>query len=672
LKSKMLYKIVTLLLAAFSICSIVSCTEAKPTAALLPTAIKVLPTAASTPTLELLPTVIPDGDSLQLWSQDDARVTIKSRFGIGAAHSIDISPDGTLVAVGSVTGVYLYEFDTPKQVKRIPYEQPVKVVEWSPDGNALAVASGAEVYILDAATGAQSFALIGHQEVIGSMAWSPDGRKLASWAEDQHMIVWDLVTGQPIYDEKVSEYFLHVPLHWTSKSMVTVGPLGGKTTMVDVQTGATTSHQMDSDLYSYVTNVSWASDDTRLLTGGELGKVFAWDLLSDQKLLTYIDDWVNASADSVAWSPDQKYVAAGFRDGTILVWDAASGAQVNKLKRKLTGSTDGVVDLEWSPDSRYLISLSRFDPITVWDASTGKEMRSSGEHTSWALSAAWSPDGSRLATTSEDGVIVIRDARTGEIVQSIVDPAGWVTSLAWSPDGKQLASGTMRATIWDVTSGEQVHLLLGHSHSVQGSWSPDGTMFASGDSEGNLFVWDAGTGQKLQSLVDPAGGDIYGVDEIAWSPKGDLLGASYLLFPDPTDFSNAVAQVGFWNPKTGEQVQVRLGLEYLAWHPSENIAASEKGRVNVVVWSLDTGENKCRLDEDVYASQLAWSPDGKLLASVNKEDAIVIFDAQTCKSLHVLNGHADPIHDLTWSPVGDLIASASEDGTVILWGVNPP
>jgi WD40 repeat protein len=567
-----------------------------------------------------------------------------------------------LIAIASATGAILYRFDTLKEVLKISFDEPPQIVSWSPSGNYLTVASGAQLFVLDANTGAQQYVFQGHQENIISVSWTSDGQKLASISIDQdviHAIVWDIQTGKSVSELEFDNWATKI--QWMpDDNTLAIGPMGGMIALWDTRTGNWSPLWQDEDLFGYVTNASWSSDKAKLLTGGELGKVFVWDFPSDRLLFTYKDNGGSA-VDSVAWSPNNSFVAAGFRNGEIVIWNAQTGIQIRKLNRKFGGITDSVLDLVWSPTGENLISLSRYEPITIWKVQTGEEVRSTGEHTSWVLSTVWSPDATKLATGSEDGEIIIWDMATGKKLLSFYETTGWARSLAWSPDGNQLASGgDSTVTIWDALAGIKTKMLSGHTHGVTDiAWSPDGSILASSSYDGQVFLWNASTGERFRTISGT--GEMFGADDIAWSPHGDLFGVSY-----------SPQLVGLWNPQSDERILTMGGLNNIIWHPSKDIAASISERETIVLWSTSSGNEVCRIDGDTNVTDIAWSPDGHLLLASYLDNSMMVFDIQTCQQLHVLHGHDDLITTVVWSPRGDSVATTSWDGTIIIWEINAP
>ncbi|KAJ7868391.1 WD40 repeat-like protein, partial [Mycena olivaceomarginata] len=237
---------------------------------------------------------------------------------------------------------------------------------------------------------------------VWSVAFSPDGTRIASGSDDDTIRVWDAATGQQVGD-----------------------PLAGHT--------------------SSVRSVAFSPDGTRIASGSGDDTIRVWDAATGQQVgdpLAGHTSWVR----SVAFSPDGTRIASGSHDNTIRVWDAATGQQVGD---PLAGHTSLVWSVAFSPDGTRIASGSGDDTIRVWDAATGQQVGDPlAGHTSWVRSVAFSPDGTRIASGSDDDTIRVWDAATG---QQVGDPlaghTSWVSSVAFSPDGTRIASGSGDNTI---------------------------------------------------------------------------------------------------------------------------------------------------------------------------------------------------------------------------------
>src|SRR5271166_4731395 len=240
--------------------------------------------------------------------------------------------------------------------------------------------------------------LKGHNGYVLSVAWSPDGKRLATGSDDHTAKVWDAASGQEVLTLKGNN--------------------------------------------GYVYSVAWSPDGKRLATGSLDHTAKVWDAASGQEVLPLKGD--TDCVRSVAWSPDGKRLATGSLDQTAKVWDAASGQEVLTLK----GHNGSVLSVAWSPDGKRLATGSGDQTAKVWDAASGQEVLTLKGHNGSVLSVAWSPDGKRLATGSLDQTAKVWDAASGqEVLLTLKGHNGSVYSVAWSPDGKRLASASSDRTV---------------------------------------------------------------------------------------------------------------------------------------------------------------------------------------------------------------------------------
>jgi WD40 repeat protein/tRNA A-37 threonylcarbamoyl transferase component Bud32 len=595
-----------------------------------------------------------------------------------AAHSVAFSPDGKRLAnaAGDKT-VKVRDAQTGQELLSLKGGGDGDNVVFSPDGKRLASGSGiwdttkkayvaGEVKVWDALTGQELLTLKGHSYAVSSVAFSPDGKRLASAGRE--LKVWDAQTGQELLSFKGQPGASSVAFSPDGKRLAAA--YRDTVRVWDVQTG-----QELLALKRGAVNVTFSPDGKRLASAGGWNPwVKVWDVQTRQELLSLKD-----YASSVAFSPDGKRLASGGRE--LKVWDAQTGQELLTLK----GHTRWVTSVVFSPDGTRLASASNDGTVKVWNATTNPEARTFSGSTGLVHSVAFSPDGKRLAgvswdRTTKEGAVKVWSAQTGQELLMLKGHSGQVWSVAFSPDGKRLASASADKTVkvWDAQTGQELVTFRGHTAAVGSvAFSPDSTRLASSSSTpdgyspaeppGEVKVWEAQTGRELLTLR----GHSRFVDSVVFSPDGKRLAT---LSRDQS--------VKVWDAQTGQALLTwKLSTPFggrVAFSPdgqrlasSLNLLLGPPGSSEVKVWDAGTGQELLTVKGHISRiTSLAFSPDGKRLAGSGgigpSLEQVKVWDAQTGQELLTLQG----VSSAVFSPNGHWLAGIT-GGTVKIYDATP-
>jgi WD40 repeat protein/predicted Ser/Thr protein kinase len=293
-----------------------------------------------------------------------------------------------------------------------------------------------------------------HTDVVKAVAWSPDGKLIASGSLDKTVRVWDASTGKDV-----------LPPH--------------------------KGHSQG------VKTVAWSPNGNYIASGSLDGTVQIWNAATGSPIYTYRGHSPHAVR-SVTWSPDSTQIGSGAEDHKVQVWDATTGSNVFSYQH-----SNIVLAVAWSHDGNYIASGS-WSPehaVQVWNVATQSHVFTYRQHMNDVRALAWSPDSKRIASGSYDQTVQIWDATSGNNVVAC-RVQSQVEAVAWLPKGQRIVSGSddnIRVKIWDAANGSLVFPYTAHSSVVWTvAWSPDGTRIASGSGSGDrpsidhtVRVWHA-------------------------------------------------------------------------------------------------------------------------------------------------------------------------------------
>ena len=609
--------------------------------------------------------------SAQILSQKHLPEGAMTRIGKGLANDVKYSPDGTLIAVASSIGIWIYDAHTYQEIDLLTeHSEYVWSIAFSPDGQTLAGGNNGTIKLWDVETRQLKATLKGSGGWIMGVAFSPDGRTLASgdWNE---LKLWDVEDRQLKATLKGHTQRIWSVAFSPDGRTLASGSSDSTVCLWDVATG-----RLKNTIPGPATEVRSVaySPDGRTLASGSWDSgggnpdstVRLWDVATGRLKHT-----VSVHSSGVAFSPDGQTLASmGWGSMTLL--DVDTGQQ----KAILRGIVDFGGGVAFSPDGRTLAGVN-YSMVKLWDVNTEQHKADLTGHVGTSPNIAFSPDGQTLASTDHRRVR-LWDANTGQHKIDLTGHAGTMaykynhSTIAFSPNG-QILAGLNESTIVlsDVGTGQQKMKLMGHTGSIQSVvFSRDGQTLATGSSA-EVRLWDVNTGQQKMILQDP---DLNG-SLIAYSPDGRTLatrGPEVSALDNPT--------IRLWNTVTGKPLKVLTGHTTVP----RSFVFSPDGRTLVsggwgelLLWDLVSGQQKYafQVAGRCNASGLALNSDGSILVTEWDGTDVALWNVATRKQLTTFAGHGNEhqhqITNLAFNPNGSMVASAAVDGTVLLWDVTP-
>ena len=481
--------------------------------------------------------------------------------------------------------------------------------------------------------------LKGHTRHVVSLAYSPEGSALASIGEENSVRVTDLKTGILRWSAGTDSMAYYKPLAWSPLGdlVATEGP-DRSVVVRDAATGVQKHRLLNPGPESRLTGMAFAPDGDLIAVHG----------------FTRVDRWTLAT------------------DGHATIHPATEVEGPDSVK---LGTCQ-----EMSRDGRTMAVGDDDGSVTIWDLASGRKRGRIAAHASAVRSLAFSPDGATLATGGQDTLIRLWDlGRLAPLCGPLQGHAISPWMLDFSPDGKTLASACLDNTVrlWDARTGSPLGVIRGHDAAVYCvRFASDGRTFATAGLDREIRVWDVDDPPPPTVLAaDPIGGDA-----LRFLPDGRMLASA-----------NRDLSVKLWDTRLGGPPRLTLGLGQdeaarssvpgvdrralgLDISPADGRTLAV-ARLNGMIELWDAVEGRLTVKPQRGPGAMhsvAFSPDGRLLATSGPLGVVTIRDPKTAVAQRTLRGGTGTksTRSVGFTPDGSLLISVDQAGAVTFWNTS--
>ncbi len=465
-----------------------------------------------------------------------------------------------------------------------------------------------------------------HGGHVMSVAFTPDGKTVVSGGYDGWAFQWDTATGKRLRHFRQAAID-GVAISPDSRTVALASGHGNSIRLYDL----TTSKELANCLghRSGTQAVVFSPDGKQLVSGGKDKRIRLWNAVTLREVRSWEAD--RECVRVVRFTPDGKSVVSLGSEEKLRFWDPATGTE--RLRRGVLSGVR-VRTFAFFADGKTLVTGSNTAPglIQLWDAARGKEIRTVARHPAGIGPMVLAADEKSVWASAYEGDVRQWDLATGKQLHHLDHPRETIFSLAMSPDGKRLVSGghDHSVILWDTATGRRMPDFEGHRNLVTSiAFTPDGRSLWTGGYDHTLRLWKIASGEQLRRISTKRDDDM--AYSMAVSPESKLLAIAvvHLLLP----FNKPGCDVRIWDVRSGKEREPLHG---------------HQGHVHAV----------------------AFSPDGRTLASRGADHTIRLWDLATGKEAHRMNCRGDRGHGLSFSPDGLVVVSLLDEETVGFWDVD--
>jgi WD40 repeat protein/serine/threonine protein kinase len=550
--------------------------------------------------------------TVKLWDPLSGQASAKIRLN-GDPIAVGFSPDGKRLYTATTIQVFMVELATGKQTPIFPIHTTVEDKAcFNADATRFACRIGDELTVFDTATGLKIRSISVKGGPVAGLALNREGNRLAS-TNDKEVRVWETTNGLEVFR---------------------IGPR-----------------------QSPVKCVCFSSDGKYLASGGN-GELLVSEGRTGKDItsLKVTHGVETATVSCVSFSSDGKNLAAGTETGNVIVWNTTTWGGVQ------TYSADKAACLSvcYSPDGRWLGCGGKEARVWVWDTHTEKPLFNHDDYPGDLRDFCFSAEGKDLVTGHKNGIAQVWHVGTGQPPLLLKGHSAAVRTVDCSSDGQRIVTGgeDLLLHLWDSHSGEDLHTLKGHVKKVLvARFSPDGKQIVSGDYDNLVKTWDAITGKELFSgKVDKK----RWVLSMAFTREGIRIASG-----ENTSATDSVPRVVVWNLTTETELFAAPAQKDAIGNACFSSDGSRLALAREEVSVRDAVSGKKLLSIPRDSQNVAFSPDGQMLATVGPDQIVEFWDAQTGQPKHKIVLGVGLIL-VKFAPDGRHVAVATRNGTVYI------